>query len=176
MLRHDNLLFLDEPTNHLDLESREILEDALDGYEGTLICVSHDRYFINRLASTVMYFENGEVKKCDGGYDAYIENRILPETVTVKKENSENKNLYLKKKQDAANLRKLKTAFSKCEQAIEATEQELNAVSEQLSDPEVSTDYIKVAELTEKAADLEAELENLMQEWEKLGAELEGNE
>jgi ATP-binding cassette subfamily F protein 3 len=173
MLRHDNLLFLDEPTNHLDLESREILEEALDGYEGTLICVSHDRYFINRLASTVLYFENGEVKKCEGGYDEYIENRILPETVTVKKENSENKNLYLKKKQDAANLRKLKTAFSKCEQEIEKTEQELSAINEQLSDPDVSADYVKVSELTNKAADLEVALENLMTEWETLGAELE---
>ncbi len=176
MLRHDNLLFLDEPTNHLDLESREILEEALDGYEGTLVCVSHDRYFINRLASTVLYFENGEVKKCEGGYDEYIENRILPETVTVKKENSENKNLYLKKKEDAARLRKLKTSFSKCEQEIAKAEQELNVVNEQLSDPAVSADYVKVSELTVRAADLEAALENLMAEWEALGAELEGAE
>ena len=173
MLRHDNLLFLDEPTNHLDLESREILEEALDGYEGTLICVSHDRYFINRLASTVLYFENGEVKVQEGGYDEYIENRVIPETVTAKKENSQNKNLYLKKKQDAANLRKLKTAFSKCEKEIENCEQELSLLNEQLIDPEVSADYVKVSELTGKAAELEAALEKLMLEWERLGAELE---
>lgn len=173
MLRHDNLLFLDEPTNHLDLESREILEEALDGYDGTLICVSHDRYFINRLASTVLYFENGEVKVQEGGYDEYMENRVIPETVTAKKENSQNKNLYLKKKQDAANLRKLKTAFSKCEKEIENREQELSLLNEQLIDPEVSADYVKVSELTGKAAELEAELEKLLLEWERLGAELE---
>ncbi len=176
MLRHDNLLFLDEPTNHLDLESREVLEEALDGYDGTLICVSHDRYFINRLASQVLYFENGEVKKCDGGYDTYIENRVLPQTVTIKKANSENKNLYLKKKEDAARLRKTKTAFSKVEQEIEKVENELLAINEQLSDEEISADYIKVAELTEKAAEFEAALEALMLEWETLGAELEGAE
>ncbi len=176
MLRNDNLLFLDEPTNHLDLESREILEDALDGYEGTLICVSHDRYFINRLASKVLYFENGEVKKCEGGYDAYIENRIKQEQVTEKKANSENKNLYLKKKQDAANLRKMKTALSKLEQEIAKVEGELDAINEQLSDPVISVDYIKVAELTEKAAEREAALEAMMLEWEDLGALLEGSE
>ncbi len=176
MLRHDNLLFLDEPTNHLDLESREILEDALADYDGTLICVSHDRYFINRLASTVMYFENGEVKIIDGGYDAYVEQRVLPETVKEKKANSENKNLYLKRKEDAANLRKLKTAFSRVEKEIERCEAELGVINEQLSDPVISTDYIKVAELTEKAAELEAALEAFMLEWEEIGAELEGAE
>ncbi len=176
MLKHDNLLFLDEPTNHLDLESREILESALADYDGTLICVSHDRYFINRLASTVMYFENGEVKTTLGGYDSYIENRILPETAKVKKENSENKNLYLKKKQDAANLRKLKTAFGKVEKEIERCETELAIINEQISDPEISTDYIKVAELTEKAAELEAVLEAFLLEWEEIGDKLEGTE
>ena len=62
MLRHDNLLFLDEPTNHLDIESREVLEEALLDFDGTLVCVSHDRYLINRLATVILYFENGTLK------------------------------------------------------------------------------------------------------------------
>ena len=176
MLRHDNLLFLDEPTNHLDLESREILEDALADYNGTLICVSHDRYFINRLASTVMYFENGEVKICEGGYDEYVENREPLEKVNEKKPDSENKNLYLKRKEDASTLRKLKTAFSKTEQEISKIEAALGEISKLLSEPEISADYVRVSELTEKTTRLQQKLEELFEQWETIGAELEGVE
>ena len=120
-----------------------------------------------------MYFENGEVKVCEGGYDQYIENRVAPEKSSEKKRDSENKNLYLKRKEDASRLRKLKTAFSRAEQEIEKTEAEIEEISNQLSDTHVSADYVKVSELTEKAALLEKKLEELLLEWETLGAELE---
>ncbi|MBO5912540.1 MAG: ABC-F family ATP-binding cassette domain-containing protein [Clostridia bacterium] len=176
MLKHNNLLLLDEPTNHLDLESREVLEEALDGFDGTLVCVSHDRYLINRLASKLVYFENGTVKILDGNYDKYLEVREVQTAPKNEKTVSQNKNEYLRKKEEASRLRKLKTAFSKCEQEIEATEQALEEVNAQLSSDEVVADYEKVAELSQKADELNTKLEELMLLWEQLGAELEALE
>ena len=175
MLAHNNLLLLDEPTNHLDLESREILEDALDGFDGTLICVSHDRYLINRLATSIMYFEDKTVKTLDGNYDTYLENRTVATEKAVVKSASAAKSEYLKRKQDASNLRKAKTAFKRCEEQIALTEEELEKVNSELSSEEVVADYLRVAELTEKAASLEEKLLSLMEEWENLGEMLEEN-
>ncbi len=175
MLKHNNLLLLDEPTNHLDLESREVLEEALDGFDGTLICVSHDRYLINRLASKVMYFENGTVKVLDGNYDKYLEVREVISTPKTEKVASQNKNEYLRKKEEASRLRKLKTAFSKCEQEIAETEELLESVNAQLSSDEVISDYERIAELSQKADELNTKLEELMLQWEELGAELEAS-
>lgn len=176
MLKHNNLLLLDEPTNHLDLESREVLEEALDGFDGTLVCVSHDRYLINRLASKVVYFENGTVKILDGNYDKYLEVREVQTAPKIEKAVSQNKNEYLRKKEEASRLRKLKTAFSKCEQEIAQTENLLDEVNTQLSSDEVVADYQKVAELSAKADELNRKLEELMLRWEELGAELEALE
>ena len=176
MLKHNNLLLLDEPTNHLDLESREVLEEALDGFDGTLVCVSHDRYLINRLASKVVYFENGTVKILDGNYDKYLEVREVQTAPKIEKAVSQNKNEYLRKKEEASRLRKLKTAFSKCEQEIAQTENLLDEVNTQLSSDEVAADYQKVAELSAKADELNRKLEELMLQWEELGAELEALE
>lgn len=173
MLAHNNLLFLDEPTNHLDLESREILEDALCDFDGTLICVSHDRYLINRLATSVMYFEDNTVKMLNGNYDTYLETRTVAEETTTVTKNSAAKNEYLKRKQDAAELRRLKTAFKKCEESIANAENQLEEVNRQLASDEVISDYLKVAELSERAAALETELSDLMQEWETLADRLE---
>lgn len=176
MLKHNNLLLLDEPTNHLDLESREVLEEALDGFDGTLICVSHDRYLINRLASKVIYFENGTVKALDGNYDRYLEVREVQSAPKAEKTASENKNEYLRKKEEASRLRKLKTAFSRCEQEIAETEALLENVNAELSSDEVISDYERVSELSQKADELNTKLEELMLQWESLGAELEAFE
>ncbi len=173
MLAHNNLLFLDEPTNHLDLESREVLEEALDGYDGTIICVSHDRYLINRLATKVLYFENGTVNVLDGGYDRYAEIRKSAETEKTEKKSSANKNEYLRKKEEASNLRKLKTAFSKCEKEIEESENRLAEIGELLATEKVSVDYVKVSELSNEADILNGKLERLMEEWAEMGVSLE---
>ena len=173
MLAHNNLLLLDEPTNHLDLESREILEEALADFDGTLICVSHDRYLINRLATSIMYFEDNTVKILNGNYDDYLNTRSAVAEKAVDKTPSAAKNEYLKRKQDASNLRKAKTAFKKCEERIALTEQELETVNSELSKEEVVADYLRVAELTEKAAVLEEKLSCLMEEWENLAVMLE---
>lgn len=173
MLAHDNLLLLDEPTNHLDLESREILEEALEGFDGTLLCVSHDRYLINRLATSVLYFENGTVKRLRGNYDDYLEVRQSAETAKTVKTESAAKACYLQRKQAASELRKAKTAFSRCEKEIADTEAELEQVNRQLGSDEVISDYQKIVELTEKADGLERHLEELMEEWERWGQLLE---
>ncbi len=169
MLRHDNLLFLDEPTNHLDLESREILEEALSDYDGTLICVSHDRYFINRLAQSVLYFENKTAKYIKGNYDSYVLVR-QPEIVekTVKNRPSAAKNEYLNRKKNAAEERKLRAALSKCEKAISETENLIEQKNCEIQSPEVSSDYVKVTELGTEISVLEEKLLSLMEEWESL--------
>lgn len=173
MLAHNNLLLLDEPTNHLDLESREVLEEALSGYDGTVICVSHDRYLINRLATAILYFENGTVKALDGNYDKYLEVREVFETPKAEKKASENKLEYLRKKQEAKELRKLKTAFSKLEQEIADCEAEIERVASELSLPEISADYEKVTELSTLAEELDRQLEGLVEQWADVGAKLE---
>ncbi len=176
MLAHNNLLLLDEPTNHLDLESREVLEEALSGYDGTVICVSHDRYLINRLATSVLYFENGTVKKLDGNYDKYTEVRTVAEVPKAEKKVSENKNQYLRKKEAAKEQRRLKTAFSKVEQEISECEGELERVANELSDPEISADYERVTELSVLTQELNQRLEELMAQWVDLGDSLEDSE
>ena len=173
MLAHNNLLLLDEPTNHLDLESREILEEALDGYDGTLICVSHDRYLINRLATSVMYFENGGLKRIQGNYDAYLQAREPAKQTAAEKQPSASKSEYLQKKQEASRRRRLRSDFAKCEKEIAETENQINEINAQLQLDGVSSDYVKVAELTESVCCLNARLEELMELWERLGAEIE---
>lgn len=174
MLAHNNLLLLDEPTNHLDLESREILEEALDGFDGTLICVSHDRYLINRLATSIMYFDNKTVKTLNGNYDDYLGLRTAenPKKTEVKTDSAA-KNDYLKRKQDAAALRKAKTALKRCEESVAETESKLKEINQQLASDEVISDYVKVSELTEKAAESEQRLTDLLEEWELLSKMLE---
>ena len=173
MLAQNNLLLLDEPTNHLDLESREVLEEALDGYDGTIVCVSHDRYLINRLATSVMYFENGTVKRVDGNYDSYLEVRTVAEKPVAEEKESANKNEYLRKKQEASRIRKLRTAFSKCEQEIAECERKISDIAEMLSSEEYSSDYLKVAELSAESGELNQRLEELMERWTAMATELE---
>ena len=173
MLAHNNLLLLDEPTNHLDLESREVLEEALDSYDGTVVCVSHDRYLINRLATSVVYFENGTVKRLEGNYDKYLEVRQVATESKAEKPISQNKNEYLRKKEEASKLRKLKTAFSKIEQEISEVEAEIEHIGNELSSEEIASDYQKVAELSALAEEYNVKLEELLEQWAEIGAKLE---
>ena len=173
MLRHDNLLFLDEPTNHLDIDSRETLEETLEEYDGTLICISHDRYLINRLATEIWYFDGDSVLKLSGGYDDYLKLLESKEKAVAAKTESKAKNDYLQRKKEASDKRKLKTAFSKCEQEIARLESEIDAVQKEIQSPQNTSDYIKMTELTNKAEQLETMLLEQLSLWEKLGEELE---
>lgn len=170
MLSGANFLLLDEPTNHLDIASREALESALQSYQGTVLAVSHDRYFINKLANRVLYLTENGVENYLGGYDYYLEKRKgkLQMFQGVEEKNSSGKNEYQLQKQREAQERKRRNRLKKLEEEIEATEQEISALTEQLSLPEYASDYVKAAELTESLQEKEAMLSALYDEWGEL--------
>lgn len=172
-LKKANFLFLDEPTNHLDLPSREALETALKEYAGTLFVISHDRYFINSLATKVLELNPAGIVTYVGNYDDYISKRA-PKTVESKEEKkvSENKENYIKRKKDASKLRSLKAAARKLEGVIEDLEKTLADAEASISTDEVSSDYEKLSELTALIEKTSGELEEKMNEWAALSEEI----
>lgn len=173
MLRRDNFLLLDEPTNHLDLESREILENALEEYEGTILAVSHDRYFINRIAKRIMYFKNTELLSLDGNYDDYlIKKQADSDTPEKIKAPGAGKAVYMQKKAERAALARLKSAVANAEKEIECLEAEQSETEAALSDPDTAADYLKTAELCEKLEKIKEMLAARMEKWENLSEEL----
>ena len=162
-----NFLLLDEPTNHLDINSREALETALQGYNGTILAVSHDRYFINKLCTRVLHLTRGGVAEYTGNYDSYAEK--LAAGVSVRKpENQVRPNDYRLRKERESEKRRLEGKIRRCEEKIEAADGEVEAVNALLSTPEIAADYEKVLQYTEKLEALRAEQENLMTEWTAL--------
>ena len=152
MLKQDNLLLLDDPTNHLDMDSREVLEDALADFPGTILAISHDRYFINRFADKVMVMSDSGVTEYLGNFDDYIENRNRPKPpVSTGDEVTRTAQIKEKKKnrQQSAILRELKQAVRKAEEAIEQNEQELARLEAALADPATYNDMEKMRQLTE---------------------------
>ncbi len=176
MLSKANLLFLDEPTNHLDIASKEALEDALLGYDGTLLVVSHDRYFIRKLATKVWELENKKITCYAGGYQYYLEERekskhAAPETVAIKKEKSENP--FAKKREQESALRKLKAKVGRIENAIQETEEEIARCKELISRPDFASDYQALMEESEHLRILEEKLQGFYAEWEEYSSALE---
>ncbi|HHW67587.1 MAG TPA: ABC-F type ribosomal protection protein [Epulopiscium sp.] len=173
MLSEGNFLLLDEPTNHLDLLSKEVLEDALNHYEGTVLYISHDRYFINRTADKVLELTPHGIKEYLGNYDYYIEKRNQikfehTEKETVPAEKSSSKEEWLKRKEEQAQQRKLQGSIEKIEKQIHETENEIEAINEQLCLEEVYTNPKKSAEMLDKKSQLEEELERLYEQWDEL--------
>ncbi len=171
MLNKPNFLILDEPTNHLDIQSREALENALSVYDGTLLVVSHDRYFINKIASKTVYLTHDGAVDIDGNYDKYIEYRLnLPESEGNNKPISKKSggNDYKLKKEQASNERKRKTQIAKLEQEIENTENRITQIEAELSKPETGADYEKLCTLTEELDSNKNSLETLYLQWEEL--------
>ncbi len=167
MLRGCNLLILDEPTNHLDIASREVLEEALRDYEGTVIAVSHDRYFINRVASKILYFDGGSMRTLDGNYDDYLAIRdAFP--VQTKQPEKEKKSEYLQKKEAEKAEKQRKSRLQKVEKELAETEEKIKSVETELALPSVSADYLRIAELTEALAALNERLDLLTGEWMEL--------
>ncbi len=172
MLSKPNFLILDEPTNHLDITSREVLENALSDFDGTMLVVSHDRYFINKLANKTVYLTHDGAVNIDGNYDNYLqyrENAVANEEKTVDKKPVMND--YKLRKEKASNERKRKTRISKLEVEIEEAETKISLLEADISTPEISADYEKLLEYTNNLNDLRASLEDMYSEWEQLQTE-----
>lgn len=169
MLSKPNFLILDEPTNHLDINSREVLEEALLNYDGTLLVVSHDRYFINKLSSKIIHLTHDGAVTIDGNYDDYLVYKENAETKTVEvKKEVVKVNTYKQQKEQQALERKRNSRISKIEKEIEETETEISEIQSLLELPETSADYEKLLELTEKFDLLKNKLDELYSEWEEL--------
>lgn len=174
MLGGYNLLLLDEPTNHLDAFSREELENTLLDYEGTMLIVSHDRYFINKLSSRILELSEHGVKEYLGNYDYYIEKKNnSPVVIQNKAEKPVKKvNDYKLKKEQAAQERKRKSLLAKTEKEIEELEIEISEIEEKLNSQEVQSDYEKLIEYTNLLDEKNNELFEKYALWEELQEEL----
>ncbi len=175
MLSESNLLILDEPTNHLDITSKEILEDALNAYEGTVLYVSHDRYFINRTASRILELSQKVLTNYLGNYDYYLEKKNILSTPSVsvpssKKEEqpSETKLDWQAKKEQQAKARKKENDLKKCEEAITALENQIAALEGQMVQPEIAVDAAKLQELSIQQEELSQKLSSMYQQWETM--------
>ncbi len=177
MLSEANFLILDEPTNHLDITSKEILEDALNSYEGTVLYVSHDRYFINRTASRILDLKEKTLTGYLGNYDYYLEkkeasSKALPSwSVSSSGKDaapSENKLDWQAKKEQQAKARKKENDLRKCEEAISALEIRIAGVESDMLLPENATNAAKLQELAGKLEEMNGELLGLYEKWEGL--------
>ena len=161
MISESNFLILDEPTNHLDILSREALEEALQEYEGTMLIVSHDRYFINKLANKIYRITKNGSKEFLGNYDYYLENNI-EETEKVVKE----KNLsYKERKEQEAAIRKKNNRLKKLEEEIATNEEKIKELENLANTEEYATDYIKAMDLTMQIEELKNKNDTLYEEW-----------
>lgn len=177
MLSKSNFLILDEPTNHLDITSKEILEDALNAYEGTLLYVSHDRYFINRTASRILDLDGKILTGYLGNYDYYLEkkdslSRHLSSDTPGQKDDipSENKLNWQLQKEMQAKARKRENDLKKCESAITDLEQKLSEIEASMSLPEVATNVAQLQELMKEQDEINEKLSALYDQWEALEA------
>ena len=183
VLSNANFLILDEPTNHLDIMSKEILEDALNGYEGTILYVSHDRYFINRTAHRILDLTEGQFVSYVGNYDYYLEkhdtvmaaieanaprNADADSAVAAKAAESEVKLDWKAQKEEQARLRKKENDLKKCEEKIAELEARISEIDTEMSDPAIGTQVAKLQELSKEQTSCQEQLEKLYEQWEEL--------
>ena len=179
MLSEANFLILDEPTNHLDIASKEILEEALNSYTGTVLYVSHDRYFINQTATRILDLTNQSVVNYIGDYDYYLEKKeeltekyapSTAETATEAKEEtpSEGKLTWQQQKEEQARKRKQENELKKVETRIEELETRDKEIDDTLVLPDVCTNVGRCAELSREKDKIQQELEELYEKWETL--------
>lgn len=172
MLGGHNLLLLDEPTNHLDIASCEALEEALDGYDGTLLVVSHDRYFINRMARRMIHLTHDEAWSVDGGYDALCE-RIRRQSAPAAEDKAKKDGAVAPKRDQSAQRRKISAQIRSVEQEIRLTEEKAAAIKDELDLPQTAADYTKVMELSAQLEECDGTLLELMEQWEELQTTLD---
>lgn len=177
MLSKANFLILDEPTNHLDMVSKEILENAVNRYEGTVLYVSHDRYFINKTATRILDLNQQTLTNYIGNYDYYLEKSqqlretALPEVSAVSApipETGSSKEDWQAKKEAQAKLRKQQNQIAKLEKEIAALEEQNQQLEEQLNDNAISTNVAKLQEITMQQAEISEKLEQLYDAWAEL--------
>ena len=186
MLSDANFLILDEPTNHLDMESREILEDALDAYEGTVLFVSHDRYFINKTADRILHLDHRQIRDFHGNYDYYLE-KCREEDANTASDGAENRDVtkgekdglsqqkadlgkadWKEQKAQQAMIRKKGNRLRAIEEEIMHTEEAIEEIEAQYLLPEIATNSARLNELSSQQKDLSDRLEELYAEWETL--------
>lgn len=194
MLGNANFLILDEPTNHLDITSKEILENALNEYEGTVLYVSHDRYFINRTATRILALEGGTFTGYPGNYDYYLEKRGVigsydrpggsasssadtgagaSAASSAGSGVSESKLSWQEQKAQEAEKRKRQNRIKKAEEEISCIEERIDEINNEMADPAISTDVEKLTALSKEADELGTTLERLYEEWDSLQSETE---
>ena len=189
MLSESNFLILDEPTNHLDIMSREILESALNHYEGTVLYVSHDRYFINKTATRILELSGQTLTNYLGNYDYYLEKKpqigvldsssaFPPATAVEKNNNAVNETVtdknfeWKQRKAQQAAVRKMERELAKCEERIAFIEERTATIDEEMAKPEICSNSVKLQELQKEKDTLEEEMMTLMERWEELSEEL----
>lgn len=179
ILSPTNFLLLDEPTNHLDIQSKEILEEALAAYTGTLLYVSHDRYFVNRTATRILELTGQRFLNYEGNYDDYLEKRELIHRLnfgeaaapaTAKKADTESKQDWQTRKEEQARLRRQQNQLAKLEARIAECEASIARIDEEMQQPDTCTNSAALSRLSAEKEALEEELMNTMEEWDKLSS------
>lgn len=176
-LEKDNFLLMDEPTNHLDIEAKEVLEQALDNYDGTLLFVSHDRYFINELANKIISVRDGHAKIYNGNYSYYLDEKAKQaaavqeakaeqtESITSANQNK-GKLSYQEQKARDSQKRKLERAVSDAEARIEKLEAEEQEIQTEMANPDIAASFEKLGPLQEKLSAVQEQLEQANSDWE----------
>ena len=183
-LEHNNFLLMDEPTNHLDLEAKEVLEKALQDFDGTLLFVSHDRYFINQLANKIVEIKNGNAQVYEGDYNYYLNEKTKQnavsastsaneDTTVIDPEKNKNKLSYQEQKLRDSQKRKLQRAVANSENKIEELEKEQKDIQNQMADPEIATNFDKLGPLQEQLTEAQKQLAEANDAWEKALTELD---
>ena len=183
MLSNANLLILDEPTNHLDITSKEILENALNSYTGTVLYVSHDRYFINSTATRIIELTANTLVNYIGNYDYYLEKKDILTAAAIKESvsptDSDNtsvsyntKEQWLSSKEEQARLKKLKNNLARVEEQISSIEERLKEIDEEYMNPDIGSNTGRLMELHKEKEELDDKLNNLYEQWEEISTEI----
>ncbi|MFV4929433.1 ABC-F family ATP-binding cassette domain-containing protein [Lactobacillus delbrueckii subsp. indicus] len=181
-MEHNNFLLMDEPTNHLDLDAKEVLEKALADYDGTLLFVSHDRYFINELANKIVVAKDGQAKIYEGNYTYYLNEKAKEEAAAqetaaqeapVVKSVSESKFSYQEQKKRDSEKRKLERQVAQAEKDLEELEAKEQEIQEAMADPAIAADFSKLGPLQEDLTAVQEKISQVSQAWEDASLALE---
>ncbi|MGI5989242.1 MAG: ABC-F family ATP-binding cassette domain-containing protein [Lachnospiraceae bacterium] len=186
MLSNANFLILDEPTNHLDITSKEILESAINSYTGTVLYVSHDRYFINRTATRIMELTEGTLLNYIGNYDYYLEKKeavtaawkayAAPEETKAAVRSEDRAQQFRREKEAKKEEKRKKAALKECEDTISALEEKTAEIDREMANPANATDAVKLVELQKIKDEAEEKLNTLYERWEELSQEVQNSD